>query len=166
MAAVGMMIELPPSLLAERHGAVAVLKLNRVEKRNALNDTIVTGIEKFVTSLPDDIGAAMICGEGDNFSAGLDLELRERNISGAWAFAVPGTAPSRHRFGRDRSSRCYTARWWAAASDWRRPATSRRQRSAYYALPRAARSIRRRRQVHPQLIGCLMDMMLTAAPIQ
>ena len=44
--------ELPPSLKAERHGAVAVLRLNRAQKRNALDDPMVAGIETFFSTLP------------------------------------------------------------------------------------------------------------------
>ena len=36
---------LPPSLHVSRHGEVAVLRLARPEKRNALNDPTVLGIE-------------------------------------------------------------------------------------------------------------------------
>jgi (methylthio)acryloyl-CoA hydratase len=64
---------LPPTLRAERHDAVAVLKLNRPDKRNALDDDTVLGIEAFFTSVPADIGAVVLAGEGGNFSAGLDL---------------------------------------------------------------------------------------------
>jgi enoyl-CoA hydratase/carnithine racemase len=64
---------LPPTLRAERHGAVAVLKLNRPDKRNALDDATVLGIETFFTAIPDGIGAVVLAGEGQNFSAGLDL---------------------------------------------------------------------------------------------
>jgi (methylthio)acryloyl-CoA hydratase len=72
---------LPPTLRAERQGAVAVLKLARPEKRNALDDTTVLGIETFFSSIPDGIGAVVLAGEGDNFSAGLDLaELTERDV--------------------------------------------------------------------------------------
>lgn len=84
-------ISLPASLHGERRGNVAVLTLTRPEKRNALNDTTVLGLETFFTSLPDDIAAAVIHGAGDHFSAGLDLsELQERDIrqgishSGLW----------------------------------------------------------------------------------
>ena len=45
--------DLPPTLRAERHGAVAVLKLARPEKRNALDDGTVVGIEAFFTTLFD-----------------------------------------------------------------------------------------------------------------
>src|SRR3974377_322086 len=71
--------ELPFSLKAERHGAVAVLRLNRAQKRNALDDPMVVGIETFFSGLPEDIGAVVLCGEGEHFSAGLDLtELVDR----------------------------------------------------------------------------------------
>lgn len=74
-------IKLPASLTAERRGNVAILKLARPQKRNALDDTTVLGIETFFTSLPGDIAAALLYGEGDHFSAGLDLsELQERDI--------------------------------------------------------------------------------------
>ena len=72
--------ELPPTLKVERHGAVAVLTLNRAKKRNALDDPTVQGIETFFSSLPDDVRAVVLCGDGEHFSAGLDLaELAERN---------------------------------------------------------------------------------------
>jgi enoyl-CoA hydratase/carnithine racemase len=75
-------IELPASLAAERRGNVAIVKLARPQKRNALDDTTVLGLETFFTSLPDDIAAALLYGEGEHFSAGLDLsELQERDIA-------------------------------------------------------------------------------------
>ncbi len=75
-------LHLPPTLRAERQGAVAVLKLARPEKRNALDDATVLGIEAFFSSIPDGIGAVVLAGEGDNFSAGLDLaELTERDVT-------------------------------------------------------------------------------------
>jgi enoyl-CoA hydratase/carnithine racemase len=81
MATQQLNMTLPASLRAERRGNVAIVRLARPEKRNALNDTIVLGLETFFTSLPDDIAAALIYGEGDHFSAGLDLsELQERDI--------------------------------------------------------------------------------------
>jgi (methylthio)acryloyl-CoA hydratase len=77
----GEFAKLPPTLRAERRGAVAVLTLMRPEKRNALDDRTVKGIEAFFSSLPDGIGAVVLCGEGEHFSAGLDLaELSERDV--------------------------------------------------------------------------------------
>ncbi len=73
-------VELPASLLAERHGPVAVLTLNRPAKRNALNDETMFGIERFFDALPADIACVVIAAEGDHFSAGLDLsEMDDRD---------------------------------------------------------------------------------------
>ena len=59
-----------------------MLKLARPEKRNALDDATVLGIEAFFSSIPDGIGAVVLAGDGDNFSAGLDLaELTERDVT-------------------------------------------------------------------------------------
>ncbi len=66
-------IDLPKSLKATRRGAVAHLRLARSEKRNALDDLTVLGLEAFFTLLPKDIGAVVLSGEGAHFSAGLDL---------------------------------------------------------------------------------------------
>ena len=84
-------VALPASLAAERIGNVAILRLNRPHKRNALDDETIIGIEQFFTSLPDGIGAVLLLGEGEHFSAGLDLsELSERDVtqgiahSGLW----------------------------------------------------------------------------------
>ena len=44
--------KLPPSLTAKRRGDVAILRLSRPQKRNALDDTTVLGIEASSTALP------------------------------------------------------------------------------------------------------------------
>lgn len=73
-------VTLPASLRAERRGTTALLILSRPEKRNALNDETILGIEQFLDTLPADIAAVVIAAEGDNFSAGLDLsEIVERS---------------------------------------------------------------------------------------
>jgi enoyl-CoA hydratase/carnithine racemase len=72
--------ELPSTLRLERAGKVAVLTLARPEKRNALNDETVLGIERFFTNLPADVAAVVIAADGDHFCAGLDLaEMKERD---------------------------------------------------------------------------------------
>jgi len=38
------MPDLPASLAAEQRGDIAILRLNRAQKRNALNDEIVLGL--------------------------------------------------------------------------------------------------------------------------
>ena len=65
--------KLPKSLKVERRGAVAVLTLARPEKRNALNDTTVLGLETFFATLPASVKAVVLAAEGKHFSAGLDL---------------------------------------------------------------------------------------------
>src|SRR6266513_2362978 len=64
---------LPTSLEAEWCGEIAVLRLARPEKRNALNDPTVEGIGKFFANLPAHAKAIVLDAVGDNFSAGLDL---------------------------------------------------------------------------------------------
>jgi (methylthio)acryloyl-CoA hydratase len=63
----------PPSLQVERDGDVAVLRLCRAAKRNALDDATVLGIEEFFTAPPDGVRAVVLDAEGDHFSAGLDM---------------------------------------------------------------------------------------------
>ncbi|GAA4859848.1 crotonase/enoyl-CoA hydratase family protein [Actinomycetospora straminea] len=64
---------LPRSLSLHRDGPVAVLRLARPAKRNALDDTTVRGLETFFTAPPADVRAVVLDAEGDHFCAGLDL---------------------------------------------------------------------------------------------
>jgi len=64
---------LPDSLTAQREDGIAILRLSRPAKRNAIDNLMVAGIELFFTSLPADIDAVIIHGEGEHFCAGLDL---------------------------------------------------------------------------------------------
>ena len=69
-----------PDLKIELRGAVAVIRLQRPAKRNALSDGLVLAIREAFETLPDTVRAAVIDGEGDHFCAGLDLsELQERD---------------------------------------------------------------------------------------
>lgn len=59
---------------------VAVIRLTRPAKRNALNDALVLAIRDTFDTLPASVRAAVITGDGDHFCAGLDLsELKERD---------------------------------------------------------------------------------------
>ena len=60
-------IELPKSLKATRLGAIAHLQARANEKRNALDDGTVLGLETFFTRLPGDIRAVVLTGEGAHF---------------------------------------------------------------------------------------------------
>ncbi|MBN9531668.1 MAG: crotonase/enoyl-CoA hydratase family protein [Alphaproteobacteria bacterium] len=73
---------LPPSLEVALEGAVAIVRLTRPEKRNALNDRTVLGLQAFFSNLPDGVKAVILHGAGDHFSAGLDLsEVTERDTT-------------------------------------------------------------------------------------
>ncbi len=161
--------DLPPTLKAERHGAIAVIKLARAQKRNALDDPTVRGLEDFFMALPEDIRAVVLAGEGEHFSAGLDLsELTERDTfagvehSRSWHRAFEkieyGTVPVvavLHRAVVGGGLELAAAAHLRVA-----------ERSAFYAVPEASRgiyvggggSVRL-----PALIGTsrVMDMMLT-----
>lgn len=66
-------MDLPGSLEFERDGDIAILRLARVAKRNALDDDTVRGIERFFTALPGEVRAVVLSARGEHFSAGLDL---------------------------------------------------------------------------------------------
>ncbi|MCO6415642.1 enoyl-CoA hydratase/isomerase family protein [Siccirubricoccus sp. KC 17139] len=65
-------------LLVEEHGRVRVLRLNRPEKRNALNGALVEAIIAGLRAADetDSIAAVVIAGAGAGFSAGADLGER------------------------------------------------------------------------------------------
>ena len=59
---------------------VAVIRLTRPTKRNAINDALMAAIRDAFENMPSHVRAAVIAGEGDHFCAGLDLsELQERD---------------------------------------------------------------------------------------
>jgi (methylthio)acryloyl-CoA hydratase len=63
----------------ERAGAVAIIGLNRPDKRNAINNDVVMQLRDAVVRAGDEADAGVIFGHGVNFSAGLDLaELLKR----------------------------------------------------------------------------------------
>lgn len=70
----------PPNLTIEQKDNVQIITLARPQKRNAINDATILSLGKAIKTIPDGVGAIVIAGEGDHFSAGLDLsELTERN---------------------------------------------------------------------------------------
>jgi len=64
---------LPGSLAIERQGDIAIVRLNRAEKRNALDDVTVQGLGAFFARPPEGVRAVVLCGAGEHFCAGLDL---------------------------------------------------------------------------------------------
>lgn len=69
-----------PDLQLEVHDDVAVIRLTRGAKRNALSDGLILALRNTFETLPASVRAAVIDGEGPHFCAGLDLsELKERD---------------------------------------------------------------------------------------
>ena len=68
-------------LLVTQENEILFVKINRSAKRNAINDALLLGLEQIFTNIPAGVKCAIISGEGDHFSSGLDLsELKERDI--------------------------------------------------------------------------------------
>ncbi|WP_048441537.1 crotonase/enoyl-CoA hydratase family protein [Caenimonas sp. SL110] len=64
----------------EIHDAVAVVRLTRPAKRNALSDGLILAVRKMFEEMPASVRAIVLDGEGEHFCAGLDLsELKERD---------------------------------------------------------------------------------------
>jgi (methylthio)acryloyl-CoA hydratase len=57
----------------QKAGAIMLLGLNRVAKRNALNAVMIDKIRASFQNLPEDTRAAILYGEGEHFCSGLDL---------------------------------------------------------------------------------------------
>jgi enoyl-CoA hydratase/carnithine racemase len=162
-------IALPSSLAAEQQGDIAILRLNRPEKRNALDDDSILGIEKFFGALPDRVGAVLLVGEGEHFSAGLDLgEIKDRDVAqGIEHSRTWHRAFEKIQFGKVPVVAVLHGAVVGGGLELAAAAHVRvAERSAYYALPEGSRgiyvggggSVRL-----PRLIGVarMMDMMLT-----
>jgi (methylthio)acryloyl-CoA hydratase len=160
-------------LQTEIKDEILFVKLNRPEKRNAVNDELILDIERVFSNIPKNVKCAIIFAEGKHFSAGLDLsELGERNIveglqhSRMWHRALEkvqfGTVPVVAVI----HGACVGGGLELAASCHVRVA----EENAFFALPEGQRgifvgggaSVRL-----PKLIGLarMMDMMLTGRVI-
>ncbi len=161
--------DLPPSLSAERRGPVAILTLSRPQKRNALDDATIAGIERFFDRLPDGVSAVVLHGAGEHFCAGLDLgELTRRDAvagiahSNAWHRAF-----ERIQFGKAPVIAVLHGAVVGGGLELAAAAHIRvAERSAYYALPEGSRGIfvgGGGAVRLPRLIGVarMTDMMLT-----
>ena len=162
-------VDLPPSLKTERRGAVALVRLARPGKRNALDDPTVLGLETFFDRLPDDIRAVVLHGEGEHFSAGLDLsELSSRDVAAGIHHSRMWTRVfDKIQFG---PVPVITAMHGAVVGGGLELAAATHvrvaERSAYFALPEGSRGIYVGGGASvrlPRLIGVsrMMEMMLT-----
>ena len=69
----------------EMRGKIAVLTLNRPEKRNAINETLIQDINRFFGVPPKEELAVVLRANGDHFCAGLDLsQHKERDVDEAF----------------------------------------------------------------------------------
>lgn len=72
----------PSDLQLDIRGSVAVVRLTRPAKRNALSDGLILALQDTFMRLPPEVRAAVIDGDGEHFCAGLDLsEIKERDAS-------------------------------------------------------------------------------------
>jgi enoyl-CoA hydratase len=65
------------NFLVDRDDKIAVVTLNRPEKRNPINEEMLSEFEQIVLSLRDDAGsrAVILTGTGNSFCAGADLSM-------------------------------------------------------------------------------------------
>ena len=69
----------------EMRGNIAILTLNRPEKRNAVNETLIRDINRFFNTPPQEAVAVVLRANGDHFCAGLDLsQHKERDVDEAF----------------------------------------------------------------------------------
>lgn len=160
---------LPATLSVSVEGDIAVLKLQRVEKRNALDNVTVLGLQAFFLNPPAGVKVVVLDGEGEHFSAGLDLSATQElsSTDGVFHSRMWHEAFRHIQFGKVPvisvlHGAVIGGGLELAASTHVRVAES----SAFYALPEGQRgifvggggSVR-----IPKLIGTarMMDMMLT-----
>ena len=60
-------------LLVDVRDKIAVLTLNRADKRNAMSDGLLAEIDAFFSAPPEGVRVAVITGAGGHYCAGLDL---------------------------------------------------------------------------------------------
>ena len=65
--------DVPDVIDLHRDGDILFVRLNRPAKRNAMNDAVFAGIQRVFSSVPESIRVVVLSGNGDHFSAGLDL---------------------------------------------------------------------------------------------
>ena len=69
-----------PDIHFELQDSVAIVRLARPAKRNAVSDELILGLRRLFETMPEAVRAIVLDGEGDHFCAGLDLsELKERD---------------------------------------------------------------------------------------
>ena len=54
-------------------GAIATIRMNRPDKRNAMSDPFIAELEAAFATLPDPVRVVILTGAGGHFCSGLDL---------------------------------------------------------------------------------------------
>jgi enoyl-CoA hydratase/carnithine racemase len=160
---------LPASLEAELRGEVLVLRLARAAKRNALNDATIDGLRDLFARLCEPVKAVVLAGDGEHFSAGLDLaEMTELDLAGGIAHSRRWhQAFEQIQFGPVPVVAVLKGAVVGGGLELAAAAHVRvAERSAFYALPEGQRGIfvgGGGAMRLPRLIGTsrMMDMMLT-----
>jgi len=76
------------NLIVSQRGPIALLRLSRPAKRNALDAAMIAGIEGFFADPPEGTRVIIVYGEGKHFSAGADLSvLAEANAQASLRFS-------------------------------------------------------------------------------
>ncbi len=72
-----------PILKIDRDGDIAILTMNRPNKRNAMCDDLLDAIDAFFSKVPDEVKVVVLTGTAGHYCSGLDLsELVVRNAEG------------------------------------------------------------------------------------
>lgn len=131
-------------LTYELRGDVAVIGLNRPEKRNAISDAVVEELDTAITRAETEAKAAVLFGHGPHFCAGLDLaeHVKKTPLQG-----VHGSRRWHHVFGRIQRGRLpwFAALHGAVVGGGLELASSMHVRvadaKAFFALPEGQRGI-------------------------
>ncbi|SDO25327.1 Enoyl-CoA hydratase/carnithine racemase [Lutimaribacter pacificus] len=74
---------MPDSLLTRIEGPIAVLTMNRPDKRNAMNDRLLAALDGFFSNPPEGVKVAVLTGTAGHYCSGLDLsEQVQRDAEG------------------------------------------------------------------------------------
>ncbi len=85
-----------PTVKHEQLGSIALVQLDRPEKRNALNDATVAALSEFFARPPDGTRVIVLHASGDHFCAGLDL-VEKLNRTDRTSFDVVRDSQRWHR---------------------------------------------------------------------